>query len=94
MATDSWWTSGGASLFALVGRFSPSNLEICSRSRGDLGPRAEDSFGHSQTAASFRRALFTPGADELLGLPHARAAQMRLHKPEQRLCQNLVCYSR
>ena len=41
MATDSWWTSGGASLFALVGRFSTSNLEICSRSRADLGPRAE-----------------------------------------------------
>ena len=38
-------------------------------------------FGHSQTAeaASFRRALFTPGADEFLGPPHALAAQMRLH---------------
>ena len=37
-------------------------------------------FGHSQTAeaASFRRALFTPGADEFLGPPHALAAQMRL----------------
>ena len=38
-------------------------------------------FGHSQTAeaASFQRALFTPGADEFLGPPHALAAQMRLH---------------
>ena len=37
-------------------------------------------FGHSQTAeaASFRRALFTPGADEILGPPQALAAQMRL----------------
>ena len=37
-------------------------------------------FGHSQTAeaASFQRALFTPGADEFLGPPHALAAQMRL----------------
>ena len=37
-------------------------------------------FGHSQTAeaASFRRALFTPGADEFLGPPHALGAQMRL----------------
>ena len=26
-----------------------------------------------------RRALFTPGADEFLGPPHALAAQMRLH---------------
>ena len=77
MATDSWWTSGGASLFALVGRFSTSNLEICSRSRADLGPRANAALGHSQTAASFRRALFTPGADEFLP-SHARAAQMRL----------------
>ena len=86
MATDSWWTSGGASLFALVGRFSTSNLEICSRSRGDLGPRAEDSFGHSQTAASFRRALFTPGADEYLtgtSTFYARAAQMRLREAPQ-----------
>ena len=38
MATDSWWTSEGASLFALVRRFSTSNLEICSQSRADLGP--------------------------------------------------------
>ena len=38
-------------------------------------------FGHSQTAeaASFQRALFTPGADEFLGPPHALAAQMRIH---------------
>ena len=37
-------------------------------------------FGHSQTAeaASFRRALFTPGANESLGPPHALAAPMRL----------------
>ena len=38
MATDSWWTSEGASLFALVRRFSTSNLEICSQSRADLRP--------------------------------------------------------
>ena len=82
MATDSWWTSEGASLFALVRRFSTSNLEICSQSRADLGPSQEHlAFGHSQTAeaASFQRALFTPGADEFLGPPHALAAQMRLH---------------
>ena len=45
VATDSWWTSGGASLSALVGRFSTSILEICSRARADLGLAQSSSFG-------------------------------------------------
>ena len=54
-------------------------------------------FGHSQTAeaASFQRALFTPGADEFLGPPHALAAQMRLHAsrrvPPKPYAQTRVC---
>ena len=41
--------------------------------------RRAAAFGHSQTAeaARMRRALLTPGADEVLGTPHALAAQMR-----------------
>ena len=45
VATDSWWTSGGASLFALVRRFSTGNLEILSQSRADLGLAQSSSFG-------------------------------------------------
>ena len=43
------------------------------------GSQSAAAFGHSQTveAASFRRALFVPDVDELLGPPHALAAQMR-----------------
>ena len=38
---DNWWTSGGASQCAWVRRFSTGDLEIYSRSRADLEPRAE-----------------------------------------------------
>ena len=46
--------------------------------------RRAAAFGHSQIAeaASFRCALFTPGADEFLGPPHAFPAQMRLRDSE------------
>lgn len=50
-------------------------------------------FGHSQTAeaASFRRALFTPGTDESLGPPHALAAPMRLrNRPSRTIGANFV----
>ena len=69
-------------LFALVRRFSTSNLGHPSAVARRFRAFAEhQAFGHSQTAeaASFQRALFTPGADEFLGPPHALAAQMRLH---------------
>ena len=44
-----------------------------------LGWQSAAAFGHSRTAEadSFRRLLFMPGVDELLGSPHALAAQMR-----------------
>ena len=53
-------------------------MSICDRAP-TLGSQSAAAFRHSQTveAASFRRALFTPGADEFLGAPHALAAQMR-----------------
>ena len=39
-----------------------------------LGSQSAAAFGHSQTveAASFRRALFMPGADDFLSLPKPR----------------------
>ena len=44
-----------------------------------LGSQRAAAFGHSQTVetAGFRRALFMPGADEVLEPQDALAAQMR-----------------
>ena len=55
--------------------------------------RSSFQVGHSQTAeaASFRRALFTPGANESLGPPHALAAPMRLrNRPSRTIGANFV----
>ena len=53
------------------------HLSCLLRPRADWGLASAAAFRPSQTveAASFRRALLTPGADEILGPPHALAAQ-------------------
>jgi hypothetical protein len=56
VATDSWWTSGGASLFALVRRFSTGNLEILSQSRADLGLAQSSSFWRGRVPRTSTRA--------------------------------------